>query len=131
MLLTPGLMFHAVAACRVSLTDKFNNQGKVLGYSNQEVNIYNDRNFPAYPNHDLFKSLLCVYSSLQGIIVQRAPFHYQVRGSQHALRQDACIACSGLPRVITSLPQPHWPHSPHSLCAGLWTRTCSPTATRA
>lgn len=42
----------------MSLTDKFNNIGKVIGYSNQEVNIYNDRNFPSYPNHDLFQSLL-------------------------------------------------------------------------
>lgn len=30
----------------VGISDHLNNQGKVVGYSNQLVNIYNDRNFP-------------------------------------------------------------------------------------
>ena len=31
---------------------------KAMAYSSQQVNIFNDVNFPAYKNHDLFKSLV-------------------------------------------------------------------------
>lgn len=51
--------------CRVGITDKLNAQGKVVAYSNQLVQIYNDKNFPAYPNHDLFKSLVYINKHVQ------------------------------------------------------------------
>jgi hypothetical protein len=38
---------------------------KAVAYSNQLVNIYNDVNFPAYPNHDLFKNLVFINKHVQ------------------------------------------------------------------
>ena len=42
-------------------------QGKIVAYSNQLVNIYNDRNFPSYPNHDSFKSIIFVDKHVQPV----------------------------------------------------------------
>lgn len=49
----------------LGLADHLNVQGKVVAYSNQQVSIYNDRNFPAYPEHDLFPSLLFINKHVQ------------------------------------------------------------------
>lgn len=40
-------------------------QGKVIQYSNQVVNVFNDRNYPAYPNHDLFVNAIFVNKHVQ------------------------------------------------------------------
>jgi isopenicillin-N N-acyltransferase-like protein len=36
-----------------------------VGYSNQLVQIFNDKNFPAYPNHDLFTNLVFINKHVQ------------------------------------------------------------------
>lgn len=49
----------------IGLGDKVNNHFKAIGYSNQEVLIYNDRNYPSYPNHDLFTNLVFIDKHVQ------------------------------------------------------------------
>ena len=38
---------------------------KAVAYSNQQVSIFNDANFPAYPNHDLFRNLVFINKHVQ------------------------------------------------------------------
>ena len=38
---------------------------KAVGYSSSTVNIYNDRNFPAYHNHDKFENLVFINKHVQ------------------------------------------------------------------
>lgn len=50
----------------VGIGDKYNNQFKAVGYSNQQVSIYNDRNFPQpLVNHDLFPGLVFINKHVQ------------------------------------------------------------------
>lgn len=44
----------------IGIGDKYNNEFKAIEYSHQQVNVYNDRNYPTYANHDQFDSLLFV-----------------------------------------------------------------------
>lgn len=44
----------------IGVGDKYNNQFKAIEYSHQVVNVFNDRNYPTYPNHDQFQSLVFV-----------------------------------------------------------------------
>lgn len=56
---------NRTCAIWIGLSDKLNNMGKIVAYSNQLVNIYNDRNFPSYPNHDLFPGLVFLNKNAQ------------------------------------------------------------------
>ena len=49
----------------LGIGDKTNDYFKLLEYSYQEVNIYNDKNFPTYRNHDQFDSLVFVDKHVQ------------------------------------------------------------------
>lgn len=50
----------------IGLGDASNTQFKIIGYSDQLVNIYNDKNFPAYPPyHSLFDGLIYLNKHVQ------------------------------------------------------------------
>lgn len=49
----------------VGVGDKHNNEFKIVEYSKETVNIFNDRNFPSYTDHDIFQSLLFVNKHTQ------------------------------------------------------------------
>lgn len=49
----------------IGIGDEYNNEFKVVEYGWEDVNIYNDRNFPIYNNHDRFESLVFVDKHVQ------------------------------------------------------------------
>jgi hypothetical protein len=49
----------------IGLADTNNNQFKIVEYSHEKVNVFNDKNFPSYPNHDLFQNLVFLDKHVQ------------------------------------------------------------------
>jgi hypothetical protein len=57
---------NRTCAIWIGLGDEYNTQFKIVSYSNQLVNIYNPRNFPAYPpNHNQYDSLIFLNKHVQ------------------------------------------------------------------
>ncbi len=59
-------MLSDPSTCRIGIGDSPNNHFKAVGYSNQLVQVWNDRNYPAYPPaHDLFPGLVFIDKHVQ------------------------------------------------------------------